>query len=534
MAERFVQFPSFAKLWTRERVSLPHHRVEHIKCIRETKGNMRHGPPTSKSRLRLRLAPFDLVWALIAPAIALALRDSGLLVPGDLILGLSPAYIYALITAAAAVLAFLLFRISDGMSRFFSVHDALAATGAVATAVAASSVTLFVFTRLDGVPRSTPVICGLVMLSGLLFARILARIAHSGDWAVDSQFQPSEPRRRILLVGVDRFAAIAIKLIDSQRPRSSEVVAALDPRPTYAGREFRGVKILGGVEDFEDVVDEYAVHGVEISEVWRNENVKELSAADSARLRELCAARGLRCVGLAEALNLTPPIGMVPRAVPRAGGADPNPYFRAKRLLDFVCAAVCLVVFAPLALIVAGLTYYDVGAPVLFWQERVGRNGRKFRLFKFRTLQAPINSLGDRVPEERRLSKIGRAIRATRFDEIPQLINVMLGDMSIVGPRPLLPQDQPPDPRMRLSVRPGITGWAQINGGATITTEDKDALDAWYIQHASFFLDVLVVLRTAIFLATGEKLDFDAAEDAEQGRSSQASAEKAPPTREAA
>ena len=495
---------------------------------------MRHRSPTSKSGLRLRLALFDFAWALVAPLLALFLRDPGLLAPGELSLGLSPPYIYALVTTATTVLALLVFRVSDGMSRYFSAHDALTASGAVATAVGASSVLLFMVTRLDGVPRSTPVICGLVMLGGMLFARALARIANSDDWPIAADPSASEPRRRVLLIGVDHFAAIAIKLVDCQRPRTTEIVAVLDPRASYVGRRFQGVRILGGVDDLDGVIDEYAVHGVVINEVWRNENVVAPPALQLARLRERCASRGLRCVSLAEALNLSQPTVAPSRASATVAASAMSPYFGAKRLIDLAFATVLALLITPLFLTVAGLVLFDLGAPVLFWQERVGRNGRKFQLYKFRTLQAPIDGSGEWAPEARRLSRIGRALRASRLDELPQLINVISGHMSIVGPRPLLPQDQPADPRARLTVRPGITGWAQINGGVSIGPEDKDALDTWYIRHASWLLDALIVLRTALFLATGEKLDRAASPSVTGSEPNPASAQRAARAREAA
>ena len=118
--------------------------------------------------------------------------------------------------------------------------------------------------------------------------------------------------------------------------------------------------------------------------------------------------------------------------------------------------------------------------------------------------------MATRTPEERRLSKLGRAIRAGRLDEIPQLLNVLVGDMSLIGPRPLLPVDQPSDPRLRLSVRPGITGWAQINGGTMVTPAEKDALDVWYVRHASFWLDLKIAKSTALFGIFGERMNHTA------------------------
>jgi lipopolysaccharide/colanic/teichoic acid biosynthesis glycosyltransferase len=112
---------------------------------------------------------------------------------------------------------------------------------------------------------------------------------------------------------------------------------------------------------------------------------------------------------------------------------------------------------------------------------------------------------GNRVPDELRSSKIGQFLRHSRLDELPQLYNVLVGEMSLVGPRPLLPIDQPERQNLRLLVRPGLSGWAQINGGRDISPEDKAALDVWYIMHASLWLDLTIILRTVSLLVLGEK-----------------------------
>lgn len=476
---------------------------------------MRLGPPASKSRLRVRLAPFDILWAIVAPLIALALRDQTLLETDDFPSTIRPAYVYALVTACCALPSFALFRVSEGMSRFFSVRDVVSVCVAACVAVASSSVLLFVLTRLEGVPRSTPLICALVMIAGLLLARMVERLIHDENWTVAKSPEPEphdEIRRRVILVGVDRFAAIAIKLIDSQRPRSTLVVATLDPRPDFLGRKVGGVRIVGDVSSFSAVIEEYAIHGVEVDEVWVSDGAP-LSSQARSRLKEDCALRGLPLMALSEALNLSP--APQPRlTIQHTISSDVNDYLRLKRALDVITAGVLLVLLAPVALIVACLTLLDLGTPVLFWQQRIGMGGRKFLLYKFRTYQAPFDTNGARVSNGEHISLIGRFLRATRLDELPQLINVLVGDMSIVGPRPLLPQDQPADPSTRLMVRPGITGWAQINGGRSVCAEEKDALDVWYVRHSSFALDLRIVLSTGKFLLTGEKLNAPAIREA--------------------
>jgi lipopolysaccharide/colanic/teichoic acid biosynthesis glycosyltransferase len=174
-------------------------------------------------------------------------------------------------------------------------------------------------------------------------------------------------------------------------------------------------------------------------------------------------------------------------------------------LIEVTGALILLVVLLPLWLIGGFLAFCDVGSPILFWQRRTGLGRREFQLYKIRTLRPAFDRSGQRIPEERRLSWIGRLLRQSRLDELPQLLSVLDGNMSLIGPRPLLPQDQPADPSMRLMVRPGITGWAQVNGGALLSAEEKEALDAWYIRHASLGLDLRIMAMTIRSLVRGDR-----------------------------
>jgi lipopolysaccharide/colanic/teichoic acid biosynthesis glycosyltransferase len=151
------------------------------------------------------------------------------------------------------------------------------------------------------------------------------------------------------------------------------------------------------------------------------------------------------------------------------------------------------------------MVLFDVGSPVLFWQQRLGLGGQSFLLYKFRTLRPPFNDRGVEISTDRRLSWVGRLLRDTGLDELPQLLNVLVGDMSLIGPRPLLPEDQPSNCNGRLLVRPGITGWAQVNGGKLLSAEEKVELDEWYVQNASLWVDINLVWRTFQFMRLGAR-----------------------------
>jgi len=171
-----------------------------------------------------------------------------------------------------------------------------------------------------------------------------------------------------------------------------------------------------------------------------------------------------------------------------------------KRLLDLTVGVTGLVVLSPVLVVVAISVRLTMGRPVLFRQARAGRNGQAFRLAKFRTMRAA--GPGEDGPEfdERRLTRLGRLLRATSVDELPSLVNVVRGELSLVGPRPLPVRYLPrysPDQARRHEVRPGITGWAQINGRNTLSWDDKFALDVWYVEHRSLMLDLRILARTA-------------------------------------
>ena len=171
-----------------------------------------------------------------------------------------------------------------------------------------------------------------------------------------------------------------------------------------------------------------------------------------------------------------------------------------KRLFDFVVALCALVVLSPVMLAVAMLVRVKLGSPVLFRQERPGLGCRIFTMYKFRTMIAKTHDDAGRIlPDEKRLMPFGRWLRATSLDELPELLNVLKGDMSLVGPRPLMVKYLPrytPEQNRRHEVKPGITGWAQVNGRNNMTWEQKFAYDVWYVDHQSFWLDMKILAMT--------------------------------------
>ncbi len=170
-----------------------------------------------------------------------------------------------------------------------------------------------------------------------------------------------------------------------------------------------------------------------------------------------------------------------------------------KRALDIIIASTALVVLSPVYFIVARKVKKNLGSPVLFRQLRPGLNGRPFEMIKFRSMKDAADAQGNALPDSERLTPFGKMLRATSLDEMPELWNVIKGDMSIVGPRPLLMEYLPlysAEQAKRHNVRPGMTGYAQVNGRNAISWEEKFKLDSWYVENQSLWLDFKIMLKT--------------------------------------
>ena len=170
-----------------------------------------------------------------------------------------------------------------------------------------------------------------------------------------------------------------------------------------------------------------------------------------------------------------------------------------KRLMDILGAVFAFMLLAPVLVVVALFARRQMGSPVLFQQTRPGLHGKPFQMVKFRTMRHAINSEGLPLPDSERLTRLGRILRATSIDELPGLWNVLKGDMSLVGPRPLLMEYLPlysDEQARRHEVRPGITGWAQVNGRNAVSWDEKFALDVWYVNNRSWWLDLKILSMT--------------------------------------
>ncbi len=174
---------------------------------------------------------------------------------------------------------------------------------------------------------------------------------------------------------------------------------------------------------------------------------------------------------------------------------------KIKRPFDLLLSTLILLIGLPIYAILSILIVTKLGSPILFRQQRPGLHGKPFTILKFRTMTSKRDEAGNLLPDGQRLTPFGRFLRSTSLDELPELLNVLKGEMSIVGPRPLLMQYLPlytPEQQRRHDVRPGITGWAQINGRNAISWEEKFKMDVWYVDNHTFWLDIKIILQTII------------------------------------
>jgi lipopolysaccharide/colanic/teichoic acid biosynthesis glycosyltransferase len=458
--------------------------------------------PSSQTQLLSRFSIYDIVLAAVSPALAYIVRQGG-------IDHIDAAVIYCSTAFVTSILTFQIFKISQPMSRFFSAPDALEVAKACSIAVAVTGAFLFTFTRMDETPRSVPLIHFLLLATGLIAGRSLARIRHRRREMRRHEIK-TESVENIIILGMSRLAWFYSKLVEEFASGESRIVALLDERPRLQHRSLNGYLIAGSPLHASKIFDEYATHGVEIHKIVVAIPREHLSNAAWNEIGRVSKQRLIALEILPERLFLAPSSKKLTRI--HSGYFRDGPsttsgcwVLRFRRAVDIFFAISALLMVSPLAFIVTLLVLFDVGFPAVFWQQRLGRRRRPLHVYKFRTMRPPFDRNGCPVPDSERLSSIGRFLRATRLDEIPQLWNILKGEMSFVGPRPLLPVDQPKAFSTRLDVRPGLTGLAQISGGKLLSVEEKDALDEHYVRHSSIFLDLSILAWTLWVMLRGDR-----------------------------
>ena len=409
---------------------------------------------------------------------------------------------YCLIGFIATLLVVSVFPLGRSIRNHVSSRDARSVVVASLAATALTAVAAFSLDRLAEIPRSLPVIQFLVLCALMLGGRMAAtgRRGPRRLWIKSYLVET-----HTVLVGANEVALSYLKMLDAFNVDQTNIVAILDRNPKLFGRALYGHPIIGPPSAIVRVVNEYRVHGVEIDRILICENrPSEEDSKIRSEFEELCNLASVQLSYLSDVLGFrleeTVESGLDDEPAIEVGSKG----FRfVKRGCDLLISAVVAITFSPVFfLIVLGIVI-DLGWPIIFWQRRIGYHGRPFLIFKFRTLHPPYDRRGNFVENDRRTSRFGTFLRQTRLDELPQLWNIVCGDMSFVGPRPLLPDDQP-NGSHRLRMKPGITGWAQINGGRNVAAPEKGLLDEWYIRHASIWLDLYIIARTIGAVLFGE------------------------------
>ena len=459
---------------------------------------MRIHSPTSSEKIGRFINFSDTLAVLAAAPIAFLLRDASFVFDGYPM----DTLVYCAIAFSSGLLMLLAFHLGKNLSDYVSMRDVYSIVQVSLATIALTSFALFSLTRLEHVPRSIPIIHFLVLCSLMFIGRVASTRLR------EMREMRNAPRvvnpQHVILIGANRLAWFYLRMINTFDLGKTDIVAILDDNPKVIGRSMGGRPVLAAPMELPRVVAEYQVHGVKVDRVIISGNKSEKDADNWTELEEYCRESGMALDFLGDILGLELETLEQPDESPRPAPPPIGSYFAFKRVFDFTLSFLMLGLLLPIIAPVALGVLLDVGWPIVFWQKRDGRHGRPFLVYKFRTLRAPFDRHGQFVPENERISRFGELLRRTRLDELPQLWNVLAGDMSFIGPRPLLPVDQPAN-SLRLLISPGLTGWAQINGGKLITPEEKGELDDWYVRNASFWLDVRIVLLTLKIVITGDR-----------------------------
>lgn len=406
------------------------------------------------------------------------------------------------VLAAAAVVAALVVGPYRALWRRLGSAEIVTLAQFVGLALLIFYVAQFLVDRLDALPRSAPVLQFMTAMLGLLGSR-LAYETYRRARGPRAGAAVGEP---VLLVGAGDGTALLVELL-RQHPDHGEPVGILcdEAEPT---RRLAGVPIIGRLDQLDAALARLSVQGMRPARLVLTRPHHELGRNAVYDVVERAAAAGLEVKELPDMLRLT---GTTAPATAGDGGGLEHAVLDAggrKRAFEAVVAAVGLLVLSPLLLVTALAVAVGIQRPVLFVQVRPGRNRRPYKLIKFRTMRDPTDPQGRVLSDDERTPWVGGLLRRLRLDELPQLWNVLIGDMALIGPRPLLAADldaMPDGGRARAAVRPGITGWAQVNGGHQLTGDEKLALDLWYAANANLRLDLRILWLTLVMMVVGER-----------------------------
>jgi lipopolysaccharide/colanic/teichoic acid biosynthesis glycosyltransferase len=478
-------------------------------ALQESVGQLHYSPPAKGRRFRVPVA-HDLAAAALSFPIAILLRLLGQPIASHEFL---PLLLYGMpLFVVLSLISFKWFGVENAFWRYTDTFELLTIFEAVTCAIL-----LFAAAWPLVEPIAAPmwavlaiqwfVLVGLLCGSRLIYAGVFASRRARQASVCQTDWKP------VIVVGADDMAALLIELLITGRKKGRfEIVGLLDDRPDILGRVIHSVVVLDTIRNLPQAVARLAIHGIVPRYVVLTLPPDRIEGQVLERLRRAASDVKLPILSTDEFIRLAIAEGAIQRQITRAeeGQIERSTSLNIKRAVDVLGAAVLIAAFAPIMLLIMLLIWSSFGSPVIFDQVRPGKGLRPFTLYKFRTLRDGCTLDGRVLPDSERRTLVGDLLRQTRLDELPQLWNVLAGDMSFIGPRPLLLSELPnfgETLHTRFFLRPGITGWAQVNGGRLLTTEQKLALDFWYISHHSLRLDLEIVVRTAWMVIFGERLN---------------------------
>ncbi len=456
---------------------------------------------------------YDLFVTAAAPLVALIIRENFTIdwQKAELLLP------YLAIGTAVAAICHLVTGTHKGIWRYATLSDFTRIMAAITVSTMITLTLYFVITRGEGIARSIPLIQWAIAVAMMTGARLLARsyFRRSGN----PQSRRVAPKEHTLVVGLNHVAELYLRCVADLDQGRVAVEGILDEAAVVKGRLLHHHKVIGHPAELTRILDDMRVHGVEITRIVVTLPFEKLSQESRTALLDWEKSGKVTLDLFQERLEFGAQRDHSAQAdettnVSEVTFASHNPYTAGKRVLDIVGSLTLIVLLSPFIVLTALLVAIDRGFPIVFWQQRPGRFSRPFRLYKFRTMGPAHDRHGNPIADEDRQSSIGYFLRRTRLDELPQLYNILVGDMSFVGPRPLLPVDHPENGEIRFAVRPGITGWAQINGGKLVTPEEKLALDVWYIKRMALKEDLRIALKTLQVAIAGDRMNREAIRDA--------------------
>ena len=465
----------------------------------------------------------DLIFTNLATITSLILRDN-FDISSTRLIGLLP---YLILTAIFSALIIPLSGINRAIWRFSAMPDYLRVVVSMTAIVVCAVAATFAFNRLDGVPRSLPLLQLNLAITFLIGSRVTYRLHHAARRSRRRPMAPlkvvDEPSGEvILLVGLSPLTETYLQSATELAPGRLKIAGILGRHDRHVGRLVAAHKVLGVPEHIERVLAELEVTGISVDRVVVTAPIASLSrtareaievierkgAVDVQYLaKDLGFELGNRQSDRGKAFVSHAPLKFEIKTA-EVETMQVRAYWKIKRAIDVTASFCLLIITSPLQILIAIVIAASMGWPIVFGQQRPGLGGRPFRLYKFRTMTAAVAADGSRLSDEERVSTIGNFLRRTRLDELPQLFSILRGDMSFIGPRPLLAREQDVAHRARLLIRPGLTGWAQVIGGRTISPDDKTALDIWYVRNASLLLDIGIVLRTIPIVFIGERVSY--------------------------